>query len=85
MTPSAPKHSLVARAPKLFSRWNQGNLHTTMAPIETQLLINNKLVPASDQGTFDLFSPHTGDLVAKGTILASIPPGTGASKGRVAD
>ncbi|KAL5117206.1 hypothetical protein ACEQ8H_004895 [Pleosporales sp. CAS-2024a] len=34
-------------------------------PIETQLLINNKLVPASDKATFDLFSPHTGELVAK--------------------
>ncbi|OAL49248.1 aldehyde dehydrogenase [Pyrenochaeta sp. DS3sAY3a] len=34
-------------------------------PIETQLLINNKLVPASDNATFDLFSPHTGELVAK--------------------
>ncbi|KAH6612629.1 aldehyde dehydrogenase domain-containing protein [Boeremia exigua] len=33
--------------------------------IETQLLINNKLVPASDNGTFELFSPHTGELVAK--------------------
>ncbi|KAF2732242.1 Aldedh-domain-containing protein [Polyplosphaeria fusca] len=33
--------------------------------IETRLLINNELVPASDKGTFDLFSPHTGDLVAK--------------------
>ncbi|KAH3955055.1 hypothetical protein HBI25_027940 [Parastagonospora nodorum] len=33
--------------------------------IETQLLINNKLVPASDNATFDLFSPHTGELVAK--------------------
>ncbi|KAJ4317065.1 hypothetical protein N0V94_005140 [Neodidymelliopsis sp. IMI 364377] len=33
--------------------------------IETQLLINNKLVPASDNGSFELFSPHTGDLVAK--------------------
>ncbi|KAF9692466.1 hypothetical protein EKO04_009350 [Ascochyta lentis] len=33
--------------------------------IETQLLINNKLVPASDKGTFELFSPHSGDLVAK--------------------
>lgn len=37
-------------------------------PIETQLLINNKLVPASDNATFDLFSPHTGELVAKGII-----------------
>ncbi|KAF2031704.1 aldehyde dehydrogenase [Setomelanomma holmii] len=35
------------------------------APIETELLINNKLVPASDNATFDLFSPHTGELVAK--------------------
>jgi hypothetical protein len=35
-------------------------------PIETQLLINNKLVSASDNATFDLFSPHTGELVAKG-------------------
>ena len=34
--------------------------------IETQLLINNKLVPASDNGSFELFSPHNGDLVAKG-------------------
>lgn len=34
--------------------------------IETQLLINNKLVPASDKGTFELYSPHTGDVVAKG-------------------
>ncbi|KAF1845988.1 aldehyde dehydrogenase [Cucurbitaria berberidis CBS 394.84] len=34
-------------------------------PIETQLFINNKLVPASDNATFELFSPHTGDLVAK--------------------
>ncbi|KAJ4983851.1 putative aldehyde dehydrogenase [Stagonosporopsis vannaccii] len=33
--------------------------------LETQLLINNKLVPASDKSTFELFSPHTGDLVAK--------------------
>ncbi|KAJ4331973.1 hypothetical protein N0V95_009766, partial [Ascochyta clinopodiicola] len=33
--------------------------------IETQLLINNKLVPASDKGSFELFSPHTGELVAK--------------------
>ncbi|KAF3005779.1 hypothetical protein E8E13_007352 [Curvularia kusanoi] len=33
--------------------------------IKTQLLINNQLVPAGDNGTFDLFSPHTGDLVAK--------------------
>lgn len=36
--------------------------------IETQLLINNKLVPASDNGSFELFSPHTGDLVAKGSL-----------------
>lgn len=35
-------------------------------PIETQLLINNELVPASDKKTFDLFSPYTGELVAKG-------------------
>ncbi|KAF2854861.1 aldehyde dehydrogenase [Plenodomus tracheiphilus IPT5] len=34
-------------------------------PIETHLLINNELVPASDNATFDLFSPHTGELVAK--------------------
>ncbi|KAF2113101.1 Aldehyde/histidinol dehydrogenase [Lophiotrema nucula] len=34
-------------------------------PIETQLLINNKLGPASDEGTFDLFSPHTEECVAK--------------------
>ncbi|CBX97147.1 similar to aldehyde dehydrogenase [Plenodomus lingam JN3] len=33
--------------------------------IETQLLVNNELVPASDNTTFDLFSPHTGELVAK--------------------
>ncbi|KAH9860722.1 hypothetical protein J1614_012054 [Plenodomus biglobosus] len=33
--------------------------------IETQLLVNNELVPASDNATFDLFSPHTGELVAK--------------------
>ncbi|KAF2134184.1 aldehyde dehydrogenase [Dothidotthia symphoricarpi CBS 119687] len=33
--------------------------------IETQLLINNELVPASDNALFDLFSPHTGELVAK--------------------
>ena len=39
--------------------------------IETQLLINNKLVPASDKGTFELFSPHTGDLVAKGMLRAN--------------
>jgi len=36
--------------------------------IETQLLINNKLVPASDNGTFELYSPHTGDIVAKGGL-----------------
>ncbi|CZR60788.1 related to aldehyde dehydrogenase [Phialocephala subalpina] len=36
-----------------------------MAPIETQLFINNEFVPASTGETFDLFSPHTGDLVAK--------------------
>lgn len=36
--------------------------------IETQLLINNKLVPASDKGFFELFSPHTGGLVAKGSL-----------------
>jgi len=36
--------------------------------IETQLLINNKLVPASDKGSFELFSPQTGDLVAKGSL-----------------
>ncbi|KAF2645711.1 aldehyde dehydrogenase-like protein [Massarina eburnea CBS 473.64] len=35
------------------------------SPIETQLLINNKLVLASDNGTFDLFSPHTGKFIAK--------------------
>ncbi|CAO2649042.1 Nn.00g099910.m01.CDS01 [Neocucurbitaria sp. VM-36] len=35
------------------------------SPIETKLLINNKLVSASDNATFDLFSPHTGELVAK--------------------
>ncbi|KAF2015833.1 aldehyde dehydrogenase [Aaosphaeria arxii CBS 175.79] len=35
------------------------------APLETQLLINNKLVPASDGGQFELFSPHTGEVVAK--------------------
>jgi aldehyde dehydrogenase (NAD+) len=35
--------------------------------IETQLFINNKLVPASDKATFDLYSPHTGEVVAKGT------------------
>jgi hypothetical protein len=40
--------------------------HKMGVPIETQLLINNKLVPASDNATFDLFSPHTGELVAKG-------------------
>jgi aldehyde dehydrogenase (NAD+) len=34
--------------------------------IETQLLINNELVEASDKGAFDLFSPHTGEKVAKG-------------------
>jgi hypothetical protein len=39
-------------------------------PIETQLLINNKLVAASDNATFDLFSPHTGELVAKGNQLS---------------
>ncbi|KAH7402087.1 aldehyde dehydrogenase domain-containing protein [Phaeosphaeria sp. MPI-PUGE-AT-0046c] len=33
--------------------------------IETQLLINNKLVAASDKATFDLYSPHTGAVVAK--------------------
>jgi hypothetical protein len=38
--------------------------------IETQLLINNKRVPASDKATFDLFSPHTGELVAKGIFPA---------------
>jgi hypothetical protein len=38
-------------------------------PIETTLLINNKLVPASDNATFDLFSPHTGELVAKGMFI----------------
>jgi hypothetical protein len=38
-------------------------------PIETQLFINNKLVPASDNATFDLFSPHTGELVAKGICV----------------
>ncbi|KAH8726264.1 aldehyde dehydrogenase domain-containing protein [Phaeosphaeriaceae sp. PMI808] len=42
------------------------------APIETQLFINNKLVPASDNATFDLFSPHTGELVAK-VAEASVP------------
>jgi aldehyde dehydrogenase (NAD+) len=36
------------------------------ALIETQLFINNKLVPASDKATFDLYSPHTGKVVAKG-------------------
>jgi aldehyde dehydrogenase (NAD+) len=36
--------------------------------IETQLLINNKLVPASNNGTFELFSPHTNNLVAKGKL-----------------
>jgi hypothetical protein len=41
--------------------------------IETQLLINNKLVPASDNATFDLFSPHTGELVAKGILVALQP------------
>ena len=40
--------------------------------IETQLLINNKLVPASDNGTFELFSPHTGDLVAKGRPVLTL-------------
>lgn len=34
--------------------------------IETQLLINNKLVAASDKATFDLYSPHTGEVVANG-------------------
>ncbi|KAF1994739.1 aldehyde dehydrogenase [Amniculicola lignicola CBS 123094] len=33
--------------------------------LQTQLLINNKLVPASDGATFDLYSPHTGEKVAK--------------------
>ncbi|ORX95918.1 aldehyde dehydrogenase domain-containing protein [Clohesyomyces aquaticus] len=33
--------------------------------IEAQLLINNKLVLASDNATFDLHSPHTGEVVAK--------------------
>ncbi|KAH8654620.1 aldehyde dehydrogenase domain-containing protein [Tricladium varicosporioides] len=33
--------------------------------IETQLLINNQLTPASTKETFNLFSPHTGKLVAK--------------------
>jgi acyl-CoA reductase-like NAD-dependent aldehyde dehydrogenase len=41
------------------------------APIETQLLINNKLVPASDNATFDLYSPHTGEVVAKGTYTTT--------------
>lgn len=41
-------------------------VNTMKGVIETQLLINNKLVSASDNATFDLFSPHTGDLVAKG-------------------
>jgi aldehyde dehydrogenase (NAD+) len=43
-------------------------------PIETQLLINNKLVAASDKGTFDLFSPHTGELVAKGILTINPHP-----------
>jgi hypothetical protein len=36
---------------------------------ETQLLINNKLISASDNATFDLFSPYTGEIVAKGTAI----------------
>lgn len=51
-------------------------------PLETELLINNKLVPASDEGTFDLFSPHTGELVAKG-IYSANSTHTGASKGLI--
>jgi hypothetical protein len=43
-------------------KWNN-----TKKMIETQLLINNKLVSASDNATFDLFSPHTGEVIAKGT------------------
>ncbi|KAF2655381.1 aldehyde dehydrogenase [Lophiostoma macrostomum CBS 122681] len=35
------------------------------AHTETQLLINNKLVSASDNATFDIISPYTGELVAK--------------------
>ncbi|KAE9963978.1 hypothetical protein BLS_008767 [Venturia inaequalis] len=34
-------------------------------PLETQLFINNKNVPASTNETFDLFSPHSGELIAK--------------------
>ncbi|KAK3114158.1 hypothetical protein LTR53_007797 [Teratosphaeriaceae sp. CCFEE 6253] len=35
------------------------------AVIEAQLLINNKLVPASTTETFDLYSPYTRKLIAK--------------------
>lgn len=31
-------------------------------------MINNKLVPSSDGGQFDLYSPYTGEVVAKGNI-----------------
>jgi len=41
--------------------------------MQTQLLINNELVPASDKATFDLFSPHTGELVAKGSSTSVEP------------
>lgn len=50
----------------------QFQLHNMTDVIETQLLINNKLVPASDNGTFELFSPHTGDLVAKGRPVLTL-------------
>ncbi|KAK3076577.1 hypothetical protein LTS18_012643, partial [Coniosporium uncinatum] len=32
--------------------------------LETQLLINNKLVPSSNKETFPLHSPYTGKVVA---------------------
>lgn len=49
-----------------FLEATQRQMYNMTDVLETQLLINNKLVPASDNSTFELFSPHTGDLIAKG-------------------
>ncbi|KAF8851544.1 ALDH-like protein [Acephala macrosclerotiorum] len=45
-----------------------------MTPIETQLFVNNEFVPASTGETFDLFSSHIGELVAK-VLLSPIQRG----------
>ncbi|KAK5174416.1 uncharacterized protein LTR77_001496 [Saxophila tyrrhenica] len=38
------------------------------APVDAQLFINGGFVDSSDQETFDLYSPYSGDLVGKGEL-----------------